>query len=138
MTVWVAERILSSSIEYRSARLYNSSIIAGGSKGSDWKKEVDDPKLLLKFWRTVSILYNSTCWKACLNLIVKSRIDSSFCLRIICKELMFLFYLTKKRHYNTNDSHVSLNGFIELRESLWNQANAGPHKLVGNTLHNRR
>ena len=41
--------MLSSNIEYLSARLYNSSIIAGGFKDSDWKKGVDGPKLFLKF-----------------------------------------------------------------------------------------
>ena len=60
MTVWAAARILSSGIEYLSARLYNSSIVTGGSKDSGWKKGVDGPKLFLKFWRTVSMLYNST------------------------------------------------------------------------------
>ena len=49
MYVWVAARILSSSVEYLFARLYNSSIIAGRSRDSEWKKGVDDSKLLLKF-----------------------------------------------------------------------------------------
>ena len=49
MTVWVADRILSFNVEYQSARLYNSSIVAGGSRDSEWKKGVDDPKLILKF-----------------------------------------------------------------------------------------
>ena len=92
MTIWVAAQILSSSIEYLSAPVYNSSIIAGGSKDSDYKKGVDGLKLLLKFWRTASMLYDSICWMAFPNLLVKSRIDSSSCLRIVCKELMFLFY----------------------------------------------
>ena len=35
VTVWAATRILPSSIEYLSARLYNSSIIDGGFKDSD-------------------------------------------------------------------------------------------------------
>ena len=61
MTVWAVARILSSNIEYLSARLYNSSIVAGGSKDSDWKKGADGPKHLLKFWRVVSMLYDSTC-----------------------------------------------------------------------------
>ena len=61
MTVWAAARILSFSIEYLLRSLYNSSIIVGGSKDSDWKKEVDGPKLLLKFWKTASMLYDSTC-----------------------------------------------------------------------------
>ena len=41
--------MLSSSVEYLFARLYNSSILAGGSKDSEWKKGVDGAKLLLKF-----------------------------------------------------------------------------------------
>ena len=49
MTIWVAARILSSSVEYLSALLYNSSIVVGGSRDSEWKKGVDGPKLLLKF-----------------------------------------------------------------------------------------
>ena len=49
MTVWVATRILSSSVEYLFACLYNSSIVTGGSRDNEWKKGVDDPKLLLKF-----------------------------------------------------------------------------------------
>ena len=137
MIVWVAAWILSSSIEYLSARLYNSSIVTSGSKDSDWKKWVDGPKLLLKFLRTASLLYDSICWTACLNLLVKSRIDSSSCLRIVCKELMFLFSRTKQRYCDTNAAYRSLNEFIELRGSLCNQANVGPRKLARNTLHNR-
>ena len=49
MIVWVAARMLSSSIEYLSVHLYNSSIVSGGSKDSDWKNGVDDPKLLLSY-----------------------------------------------------------------------------------------
>ena len=49
MIVWVAARILSFSIKYLSARLYNSSIAVGESKDSDWKKGVDGLKLLLSF-----------------------------------------------------------------------------------------
>ena len=56
MTVCVATQILSSSVEYLYARLYNFSIVAGGSKDSEWKKGVDGPKLLLKFQRTTSML----------------------------------------------------------------------------------
>ena len=113
MNVWAIARILSSSIEYLSARLYNSFIVVGGSKDSDWKKGVDGPKLLRKFWRTASMLYDSICWMACLNLFVKSRIDSSSCLRMVCKELMFLFYRTEQRYYDMNATHSSLSEFIE-------------------------
>ena len=48
--------MLSSSVENLSARRYNSSIVAGGSKDKDWKNGVVDPKLLLKFCKTASIL----------------------------------------------------------------------------------
>ena len=113
-------------------------MVAGGSKDSDWNKGVDGPKLLLKFWRTASMLYDSICWTACPNLIVKSRIDSSSYLRIVCKELMYLFCLIEEGYYDTNDPHSSLNSFIELRGSLLNQANVGPRKLAGNNLHNRQ
>ena len=49
MAVCVAAPMLSSSVEYLSTRLYNSSIVVGGSKESEWKKGVDGAKLLLKF-----------------------------------------------------------------------------------------
>ena len=94
----VAARISSSSIEYLSAWLYNSSIVGSRSKNSDWKKGVDGPKLLLNFWRTTSMLYDSIFWTACQNLLVKSQIDSSSCLRIVYKELMFLFCHTEQRY----------------------------------------
>ena len=38
MSVWVAARILSSSVEYHSARMYNSSIVAGGSKDREMEE----------------------------------------------------------------------------------------------------
>ena len=108
ITVWVAARILF------------SNIVVGGSKDSDCKKGVDGLKLLLKFWRIASMLYDSIYWMACSNLIVKSRIDFSSCLRIVCKVLMFIFYLTEQRYYDTNSLHSSLNESIKLRRSLWN------------------
>ena len=49
MTVCVVAQILSSSVEYLFARLYNSSIVVGRPKDSEWKKDVDGLKLLLKF-----------------------------------------------------------------------------------------
>ena len=49
ITIWVAGRILSSNVEYLSTHLYNSSIVAGGSIDSEWKKGFVGPKLLLKF-----------------------------------------------------------------------------------------
>ena len=49
MTVWVVARILSSSVEYLSTCLYNSSVITRGSRDSEWKKGVDGLKLILKF-----------------------------------------------------------------------------------------
>ena len=49
MIVWVTARISSSSVEYMFAHLYNSSIVAGGSRDREWKKGVNGSKLLLKF-----------------------------------------------------------------------------------------
>ena len=46
MTVCVVVRMLSSSVEYLSGRLYNSSIVADRSKDSEWKSIVDGSKLL--------------------------------------------------------------------------------------------
>ena len=48
--------MLSSNIKNLSARRNNSSIVASGSRDKDWKNGVVDPKLLLKFCKTVSIL----------------------------------------------------------------------------------
>ena len=48
--------MLSSSVDNLSARQYNSSIIAGGSKDRDWKNGVVGPKLLLTFCKTASML----------------------------------------------------------------------------------
>ena len=77
ITVYEAARMLSSSVENLSARRYNSPIVTGGSRDKDLKNGVVSPKLLLKFCKTPSILYTSICWTACLNLRVKSRMDSS-------------------------------------------------------------
>ena len=44
MTVCVVVRMLSFSVKYLRARLYNSSIVTGGSKDSEWKKGVDEPE----------------------------------------------------------------------------------------------
>ena len=76
-------------------------------------------------------------WTACSNLLVKSQINSSSCLRTVCKEMKFLFCHIEQRYCNTNPAHSSLNWYLELRESLWNQAKADPCKLAENTLHNR-
>ena len=64
------------------------------------------------------MLYDSICWMAYPNLLVKSQIDSSSYLRTICKELMFLFCGTKERYCDMNATHSSLNEFIEYRRSL--------------------
>ena len=64
--------MLSSCVENLSARRYNSSIVAGGSRDKDWKNEVVGPMLLLKFFKTASILLTSICWTACPNLRVQS------------------------------------------------------------------
>ena len=93
--VWEAAQILSSSVKYFSARLYSSSIVAGESRNSDWKKGVVGPKLLRKLWRTASILYASICWTTYPNLLVKSQIYSSSRLKMVCSELMFPFYRTE-------------------------------------------
>ena len=85
-----------------------------------------------------SIPYESICWTAPLNLLVKSRMDSSSRLKMVCRELMFPFCRTEHRYWETNAAHSSLNILIDLRGSLWNQARAGPFRLAGNTLHNRR
>ena len=37
--------MLSSNVEYLSARLYNSSIVVGGSRDGEWKNGVLSPKL---------------------------------------------------------------------------------------------
>ena len=56
ITVCEATRIFSSRVEYLSARLYSSSMVAGGSRERDWKIGVVGPKLLQKFCKTASIL----------------------------------------------------------------------------------
>ena len=48
--------MLSSNVENLFARQYNSSIVVGGSRDKDLKNGVVNPKLLLKFWKTASIL----------------------------------------------------------------------------------
>ena len=45
----IKTRILSSKVEYLSVRLYNFSIMVGGSNDNEWKNRVDDTKLFLKF-----------------------------------------------------------------------------------------
>ena len=121
-----------------SARLYSSSIVRGRSSDRDWKKGVVGPKLLQKFWRIASMLYTSICWTACPNLLVKSRIDLSSRLKIVCSELMFPFCWTEHKYWETNTTHNSLNEFMNPLGSLWNQARVGPFRLAGNTLHRRR
>ena len=61
ITVCKAAWILSSNVEYLSARRYSSSIFVGRSKDRDWKKGVVGPKLLRKFCKTASMLYTSIC-----------------------------------------------------------------------------
>ena len=90
--------MLSSNVEYMFARLYSSSIVTGGSSDSDLKKRVIGPKLLQKFWRTASMLYASICWTTCPNLLVKSLIDSSSHLKMVCSELMFSFRRTEHKY----------------------------------------
>ena len=59
------------------------------------------------------MLYDSIFWMACPNLLVKSRMVSSSCLRMVCKELMFLICHTEQRYYDMNAAHSSSNEFIE-------------------------
>ena len=56
MTFYFAAQMLSSSVEYLSARLYNSSIVTCEFRDSEWKKGVDLANLLLKFCKTASML----------------------------------------------------------------------------------
>ena len=51
---------------------------------------------------------------------------------------MFPFCRTEYMYWEINAAHNSLNELIDLRGSLWNQAMAGPFKLVGNTFHSKR
>ena len=108
--------MLSSSVEYLSARLYNSSMVAGGSRDNEWKNGVAGPKLLQKFWRTASIIYESIYWTSPPNLLMKSWMDSSS--KMVCRELMFPFCQTEHRYWETNAAHNSLNELIDLRGSL--------------------
>ena len=66
------------------------------------------------------MLYASICWIACPNLLVKSRIDSSFCLRMVCSELMFRFYRTEHKYWEMKEAHNSPNEFMDPLENLWN------------------
>ena len=138
ITVWEVAQMLSSNVEYLSAHLYNSSIVVGGSRDSEWTNVVVGPKLLRKFWRIASILYESICWTTPPNLLVKSQMDSSSRLKMDCREPMFPFYRTEHRYWETNVAHNSVNKLIDPYRSLWNQARAGPLRLAKNTLHNRR
>ena len=84
------------------------------------------------------MLYVSIFWTVYPNLLVKSRIDSSSRLKMVCSELMFPFCRTVHKYWETNVAHNSLNELMDSLRSLWNQAKAGPFRLVGNTLHKRR
>ena len=128
--------MLSSSFEYLFTHLYNSSIVVGGSRDSKWKNGMVGPKLLRL--RTASILYESICWTTSPNLLVKSWMDSSSRLKMVCRELMFPLCQNEHKYWETNSTHNSLNELIDLRGSLWNQTRAGPFRLAKNTLHDRR
>ena len=138
ITIWDADRMLSSSVENLSARRYSSSIVTGGSKDIDWKNWVVGPKLLLKFCKTASILYTSICWTAYPNLRVKLQMDSSSRLRIAWRELMFPFCLTEHKYWETKAAHSSPNVFMDPLGILWNHAKVGPLRLAGNTLQSSR
>ena len=83
------------------------------------------------------MLYASICWTACPNLVVKSRIDSSSSLMMLCNELMFPFFWTEHKYWEMKATHNSLNEFMDPLGSFWNHARAGPFSLAGNTLHKR-
>ena len=72
------------------------------------------------------MLYALICWTACPNLLVKSRIDSTSSLKIVCSELMFPFCWTEHKYWETNMAHNLLNEFMDPLGSLWNQVKAGP------------
>ena len=120
ITICEADRILSSSVEYLFARLYSSSIVRGGYSDRDWKKGVVNPKLIRKVWRIASMPYASICWTPYPNLLVKSRIDSSSCLKMVCSELMFPFCRTEHKYRETNAAYNSPNEFMDPLGSLWN------------------
>ena len=84
------------------------------------------------------MLYASIYWTTYLNLLVKSRIDSSSRLKIVCSELMLSFLRTEHKYWEMNTTHNSLNELMETLKSLWNQARASPFGLAGNTLHCRQ
>ena len=84
------------------------------------------------------MLYASICWTACPNLLVKSQIDLSFRLEMVCSELMFPFFRTEHKYWEMNAADNSMNEFMGPLGSLWNHARAGPFSLAGNTLHRRR
>ena len=83
------------------------------------------------------MLCASICWTTCPNFLVKSRIDSSSRLKMVCSELMFPFYRTEHKYWEMNVAYNSLNEFMDPLGSLLNQARAGPFRLVENTLHRR-
>ena len=88
MTVWVAAQILSSNVEYMSARLYNSSIIAGGSRDSEWKKGVDGPEASPEIQKDC---IHAVKFYLLDELSKPPYMDSSSCFKIVCKELILLF-----------------------------------------------
>ena len=53
------------------------------------------------------MLYDSICWTAFPNLLVKSQIDSSSCLKMVCKEFVFLFCRIEQRYCYMNAAHSS-------------------------------
>ena len=126
ITVWDAVRILSSSIEYLSVCLYNSSIITGGSRDSKWKNGGGRPKTPSGILEDRIHAVRIICWTTPPNLLVKSRMDSSSRLKMVCRELMFPFCRTEHRCWETNAAHNSLNELIDPYESLWNQARGWP------------
>ena len=84
------------------------------------------------------MLYASICWTPCSNLLVKSRIDLSSLLKMVCSELLFPFFRTEQKYWEMKAAYNPLNEFMDPLGSLWNQARDGSFRLAGNTLHRRR
>ena len=93
------------------------------------------------------MLYASICWTTCPNLMVKSRIDPSSRLKMVCSELMFPFFRIEHKYWETNAAHNSLNELIDPLGSFWNQARGGSfqasqehfsQKMVIPRAHNHR
>ena len=117
---WVAVRTLSSSLEYLFARLNKLSIVAEGFLTRGSNKGVPEQILLLKIWRTTSMLQDSTWSMTCLNLFTNSLNDSFSCIFMFCKVLMFCLCCVEHRNCPTKASDISQKLFTEFNEKWWN------------------